>query len=158
MSMIAHLRVVEPSIVDTLSGYDDEQMAEFLFPGDDSSDTTQDLDKTWDAIGHLLSAATGGSFTTLLGGSEVGPDLGYGPARFMSPDEVSVAATVMERIDREALLANFDAETLLKSEVYPEAWEDSQQDRDYIGQHYEIARSLFIEAARGNSAMLVWLA
>lgn len=155
--MIAHLRVVEPSTVDALSGYDDEQMAEFLFPEDESSDTTQDLGKAWDAIDHLLAAASGGSLTTLLGGSEVGPDLGYGPARFMSPDDVSDAATVLKRIDREALLAHFDAAALMKGQVYPEAWEDSQEDRDYIGHHYEIARSLFIEAASGNSAMLVWL-
>jgi hypothetical protein len=144
--------------VHALAAYDDEEMAEFLFPEDDSSETTHDLDKSWDAIGHLLAASTRGSLTTLLGGAEIGPDLGYGPARFMTPDEVRAAATALERVDREALLAHFDAKALMKSEVYPEAWEDSQEHRDYIGQHYELARSVFLEAARAYSAVLVWLA
>lgn len=158
MSMIAHLRIVAPSIIDTLADYDDEEMVEFLFPDDESSDTTQDLDKSWDAIGHLLAAATSGSLSTLLGGAEVGPDLGYGPARFIAPDEVRVVAAALEAVDRDDLLSHFNAGSLMKGEVYPGTWEDSYEDREYIGQNYDVARSVFLAAARKNAGVLVLLA
>ena len=46
MSMIAHFRLVAPAVIAEIAEFDDEQMAEFLFPEDEASDTTQDIDKS----------------------------------------------------------------------------------------------------------------
>lgn len=158
MSMIAHFRLVDPSVANTLDAHDDEEMAQYLYPDGESSETTQDIDKSWDVIGHLLAAATEGALTTLLRGTEVGPDLGYGPALLMSPDLVRETASAMEPVDRSKLLSHYDPAALAKSEVYPDIWDDSRETQDYIGQNYEVVRSVFLEGARCNSALLVWLA
>ena len=158
MSMIAYFRVVSPTIIDDLATYDDEDMSEFLFPEDEEGDTTQDIDKAWDALGHLLTLATEGRLTTLLGGSEIGPDLGYGSARWMSPEVVREMSRLLVGIDRASLLMHYDGASLRAADVYPEIWDDSPELQDYLGDNFEIVRQVFLDGAQRGAAVLGWLA
>ena len=158
MSMISYFRIVNPSLADDLAQFDDEQMAEFLFPEDEESDTTQDIDKAWDALGYLLALATRGQLTTLLRGSEIGPDLGYGPARWISPAEVHEIADLLDGLDRASVLEHYDSQALRSAGVYPEVWDDSAGLQDYLGENFETARRIFLGGARERAAILVWLA
>ncbi len=158
MSMIAHFRLVTPDVVEAIRSYSEDEMAEFLFPDDEELDTTEEIDKAWDAIGHLLGLATGGVITTVLNGAEVGEDLGYGPARFMTSDELCTIAAVVGDIDVVALLQHYDATAMNDAEVYPESWDDSKEMRNYLGDMFEIYKRMVLQGARDGHLMLLWLA
>jgi hypothetical protein len=163
MSMIGHFRLVPESSLPPLQDYDDEQMADFLFPEDFDSDPTVDIDKSWHAIHFLLCASpdpgTSEESKAILGGSEVGPDLGYGPLRVLPPNDVARVADVLEGIDRAALLERFDPARLTAADVYPQMWdEDDPTLESYIGDNYETVRNLYLQGREAGQAMLLWLA
>ena len=119
------------------------------------------MDKSWHAIHFLLCGSVDAEPSPLgsavLGGAEIGPDLGYGPARWLSTEQVRAIAR--ELPDREELLGRYDAGELRVAEVYPQIWdEDDAEIKDYVGSNYDAMRAAFLEAAQGAKAMLLWLA
>jgi hypothetical protein len=58
------------------------------------------LDKNWDEIHHILTGQSkpSGDFLSnaICGGKEIGSDGGYGPARFLTPEQVK---QISERLD-----------------------------------------------------------
>src|SRR5271165_1779219 len=70
------------------------------------------IDKSWHGIHFLLtSSAWGGTpplSNAVLGGTEFGPDLGYGPARYLTPDQVKEVAAGLDRITGETLRGRFN--------------------------------------------------
>lgn len=79
-----------------------------------------DLDKSW----HILHTLISGSpdvgdkpEAALLGGQEMGPCGGYGPARVLSPDQVSEFAGVLKPLDIETLKRRVDPDALRKQGV-----------------------------------------
>ncbi len=64
---------------------------EYLYPDDGDSEPPNyiDLDKAWHGVHYLLTGqADGGELPHSLavtGGEEFGPEVGYGPARFLIP-------------------------------------------------------------------------
>src|SRR5271163_2074263 len=51
------------------------------------------LEKSWHCLHYLLTGTAWETGTvlgkTILGGTEIGPDMGYGPARYLVPNEVN---------------------------------------------------------------------
>jgi hypothetical protein len=67
-----------------------------------------DIDKTWHIIHFLLNGdaweGSGPLFDAVLGGSQLtDEDIGYGPARFISPAEVAATAHALRSISGEEL-------------------------------------------------------
>src|ERR1043166_1734378 len=60
-----------------------------------------DLEKSWHGLHYLLAQdptkTQAGAGQAILGGKEVGKDVGYGPARILSPKEVAAIARSEER-------------------------------------------------------------
>jgi hypothetical protein len=162
MSMIGYLRLVSESVVDGLAHFDDEEIAEYLFPDDESSDETLDIDKAWHAVHFLLcgSADPGPSTfaSAILGGDPVGPDLGYGPTRYLSAERVREVAAALETIGRSELEKRYDADALNSDCIYPEMWDTEPGVLDFIGGNYENVRELYMRGRENGQAMLLWLA
>lgn len=123
-----------------------------------------DLDKAWHGIHFLLAGDIGDGDPTrpeafVLGGTPVGDvDVGYGPARAFTSEEVQQIATVLEALPREKLVERCDADAFEDSAVYPQIWDEPFDDCfGYVLGYYEDLRQFVHEAAEGGDALLVWL-
>ena len=59
----------------------------------------------------------------VMGGEEFGPDLGYGPARYLSAEEVRHLASALDDMDHEEFRARIDLDVLATLEAYPTGWD-----------------------------------
>ena len=142
-----------------------ERLFGLLYPEDEtdlSSDRHLDIDKTWDAIHFMLNGAAPDEcqplYNVVLGGTEISDeDVGYGPARFLTPEEVKSVATSLSTITVTALLVSYDPEAFLAASIYPESWGTIEEEREYLGQHYSRLVTFFGKAADAGDAMLLYL-
>jgi hypothetical protein len=172
MSMIAYYRRVTPTELAQLQA-NPESVEEFLFPeeavlvvpdGLDSlpdDDREIDLDKSWHAIHFLL---TGDAWEgdpplrdAVLGGTELGEDLGYGPARYLTPTEVRVVSQALNGISADDLRSRATLQDLAAGDIYAFAPEQGEDSWEYITGNYERLVSFFAEASAAGDAMLLYM-
>jgi hypothetical protein len=131
----------------------------------DSSETSiADLDKSWHGIDYLLTkdaTATQAPLDFLTeGGAPIGDvDIGYGPARYLTPAEVQSLARALSALSDETLRARFDPADMMEKEIYPEIWDRDPAKDDTLGylmDHVTMLRSALRSAAgRGNGVVIV---
>lgn len=87
---------------------------------------TLELEKMWNGLQFLLEAyavrnasASDLLDQAVLGGDPVGPNLGYGPACVLGPDEVRLLAHALADVDGKLLRAGFDPDKMADRDVYP---------------------------------------
>ena len=70
-------------------------------------DTEVDLDKAWHGIHYLLTGSVESNGTlaskVIMGGENIGPDRGYGPAQLLKPAEVKAIAQLLEETSPDML-------------------------------------------------------
>ncbi len=80
------------------------------------------LEKAFHALHWLLTGQVWGGDPPLanavLGGTEYGPDLGYGKARYLYPEEVAQVAQAMQSLDFESAMRRWDAKAMKKAKIY----------------------------------------
>jgi len=86
------------------------------------------LDKAWHGLHYLLCGAAepapGPLGQAVLGGTEIGDDLGYGPARYLTTVQAAEIAQAMQAPGLEARLrARFDPAAMKSLGLYPGGWE-----------------------------------
>jgi hypothetical protein len=117
------------------------------------------LGKAWHGIHFLLSGkAEGGRgpwSDAIMGGTAVGGDMGYGPARILSPAQVAKVAAALQTLAPAAFKKRFDARKLDAAEIYPNDWEDSGA--EMLEQSYAELRDFYRRAAAQKSAVIIWL-
>src|SRR2546425_4040968 len=133
-----------------------------------------DVDKTWQVMHFLLTGdAWGGApplAKTIMGGTDIGEDLGYGPARYLMPEEVREVASALSGVSIDDLRKRFDPAALEKAEVYPgfsgavehvgvdPAAEPEMKDfLEFLLKKFEGLVSFYAEAASKGNAMLLFL-
>ena len=81
-------------------------------------------------------------------------DLGYGPARFLTPQQVHEVATALEAISKDDLSARFDLKAMMAARIYP-CKDDSELElaQDY----FEQLLRYYADAAANGNAMLLWV-
>jgi hypothetical protein len=116
------------------------------------------LEKSWHALHYLLTGRADEAppplGNAILGGTEFGEDLGYGPAWFLTPEDVRATSVALKKVSADDLAGRFDLPTMIVAEIY------ACRDEGDLGlaQEYfaELARYYADAAARGN-AMLLYL-
>ncbi|MFC4309992.1 YfbM family protein [Steroidobacter flavus] len=124
-----------------------------------------DLDKAWHGIHYLLTqtAWEGDEPLNFLisGGSTVGEiDVGYGPARVFSADEVKAIFAALGPLDREVLRARFNPEEMMNLEIYPAIWDRDPADDDtfgYCAEYFESLKTFVEQTASRNLGLVVYL-
>jgi hypothetical protein len=122
-----------------------------------------DVDKAWHGIHFLLTGtAWEGAFPLnfiVSGGKEVGDvDVGYGPARALTSEDVRRLDAALEPLTSEELERRFDPERMAKLQIYPEIWEDEDDDSlEYLIEYYTDLRAFVHRAAERGHALLVYL-
>lgn len=141
-------------------------VSDFLYrDGDQEQDDTRELciDKSWHAIHFLLTGSDWDGDEPLvhavMGGEDLGDeDVGYGPARYLTPELVRTVANALEEIAVAELLARYDANRMTEEDIYPGIWDEEESTvKDYIGHFYEALVSFFRTAADAGDGMLIYL-
>ena len=101
---------------------------------------TMDLDKAWHALHFLFTGSDWeGDFPNgflVSCGEPIGDvDVGYGPAKSFSPQQVEDIAAFLGGVDPKTLKQRFDPEKMHKMEIYPSIWDngaESEQELEYV--------------------------
>ncbi|BBH70295.1 hypothetical protein ACTI_69800 [Actinoplanes sp. OR16] len=143
---------------------DDPSAVESILYGDLDDDDAEmpepelDLDKSWHAVHYLLTGTAWSLGDTpagaaVLGGTEIGEDGGYGPPRYLVPDEVQAIARALSALDERSLRSRFDPAALDAAEIYPEGW--SSTDIDSVLAHFRTLREFYRSAATNGEGVLL---
>lgn len=114
------------------------------------------LEKSWHCLHYLLTGAADMTDSVLskaiLGGTEVGPDIGYGPARYLEPGDVKSVANSLKTVSQKDLMSRFDLKAIEAAKIY--SCRDESDLR--LAQAYFAQLSSYYEesAARGDAMLL----
>jgi hypothetical protein len=105
---------------------DPDEIEELLASDDDV--TSVDIDKAWHGVHWVLTGAAeptdSPASQVVFGGEEFGDDLGYGPARLLSPAAVAAVAGMLADLDAASLRSRVDSDAMAAAGIYPRIWEE----------------------------------
>lgn len=115
------------------------------------------IDKAWHGLHYLLCGAPepapGPLGQAVFGGTEIGEDQGYGPARYFLTAQVAEIASALESPGLEAALhTRFDAAAMTQMGIYPGVWE--ADDRDWLIDAFHTVRSFYAAASQAEQAVI----
>jgi hypothetical protein len=139
---------------------DDDEDEDYARDRDDDGAGTMgkyfSLDKSWHALHFLLNdhpwEGSGPLFDAILGGTEIGEDMGYGPPRVLTPNEVRAVAAALNKLDKAALKKKFDPKAMEKHEIYV-----GTQDFAELSGRLKDLTTFFEEASENGNGMLLIL-
>jgi hypothetical protein len=138
MSMIGNLlRVTKSELEDYLK--DSSLLENKIYDDETENENLVDIDKSWDGVIFLL---TGQSFATaennlvriLFSGQLIDEeqDLGYGPAHYLTPEQVAELNNEISTITIADLKQKFNPKKMNELEVYPTIWDEGDDAFDYV--------------------------
>jgi hypothetical protein len=133
-----------------------------FFGGSSNGHDEIEIDKAWHGLHFLLTGtAREGDFPLnfiVVGGEEVGDDLGYGPARAVRSEDVHKIDTALEPLTAEELRQRFDADRMSALEIYPFGWShDPDGELQYLLEFYGELRAFVRRTAERGHGLLVYL-
>lgn len=126
-----------------------------------------DIDKTWHAIHYTL---TGTQYEIeddedvshlILGGVPVSEeDMGYGPARLFTKEQVALLNNALKEWDETCFRQNFNMEGMFEEEIYPliEGQDTEEEFFSYVWPYFMWIKEFFQEAAEEEQYVLTFLA
>ena len=121
---------------------------------------TLDLGKMWHGLHYLLTGtALGGEpplDQAILGGIELGEDMGYGPPRYLTPDEVREVTEALHRTPAEVFMSRFNPAAMNDAEIYSGALEEGEP--EWLRQPLEELIAFYNNAAKAQLAVLTYIA
>ncbi|MET0404032.1 MAG: YfbM family protein [Cystobacter sp.] len=174
MSITGNIRRVAPDQLKALLAAP-EQVQDFIYGASDvdadeeseelsSEDGPLPLEKNWHALHFLLTGTSWGGTPPLnfiaVGGQKVGDeDVGYGPARAFTPQQVKDISRALEALDPEALRPRFNPGQMDDLEIYPKGWSESADDdslESLLGD-FDALKLFLREGAEQGLGLLVYL-
>jgi hypothetical protein len=129
---------------------------------DEDRPGTFDVDKAWHGLHGLLTGTAwevgDGLGRVVLGGREIGVDLGYGPARHLDPAAVAELAQQLARLDPDAIVGSVDLTTLAALDLYPDVWsrpEEADEQRRWLADALRTVQDGFVACADRGLGLLV---
>ena len=127
-------------------------------PTDGPNEDGLSLEKSWHSLHYLLTGSAQEVDSPLgnaiLGGKEIGPDMGYGPARFLDASQVQEVSSALNKVSNHDLARRFDLRAMTAAKVY--ACDDEGELK--LAQHYfQHLVKYYAEAARQGNAMLLYI-
>lgn len=161
-SMIGNFLQISPEQLAIIQK-DPSRISPLLYPEDPKIQTgAKDVDKAWQGIHFLLSGdplkGEGTLALAVLGGPEIGDDVGYGPARFLTPSQVSAVNEALSKITQDEFRSRFNPAALQKADIYPpEVWETGEDAFEFLWENFEIMKDYYNDAAQKGNAMLIYI-
>ena len=120
-----------------------------------------DVDKAWHGLHYLFTGTVDGGNPPanflMCGGQDVGTeDVGYGPARVISPDDTRSISQYLSSAGDHELLGRFDAARMTALEIYPSIWDEGEFAVEYLAENLAQVRRVVTSAeAKGRGLLLV---
>jgi hypothetical protein len=123
--------------------------------GSDDTDPrwTLDLHKYWDIVGYLIRGSKLTDPTDPIeGGVSIGDEMGYGPARFLTSEQVRQAAQELKKLSWDAISSRFDPNVMDEQEVYLAGYCTADEARTAF---HRLVNFYADAASLGNALLLV---
>lgn len=116
------------------------------------------LDKAWHGLHFLLTGSATDTApplgSAILGGQEVGEDLGYGPTRYLAPAEVAAVANALGQLTHADLGARFDPSAMDGEKVYPGPWSEPDN-QAWLLEAFDDVKAYYAQARDRGYGMLL---
>ena len=140
---------------------DPDSLPEVLMSAIMEGDKGINIDKAWHGIHFILTGSAWEGDPPLanavLGGSEIGEDMGYGPARYLTAEEVKEVAGALQPIDAKEFSNRYDPDEMASNDIYAFNADDADDELEYFRYGYLDLRGYFLDAAEKGNAMLVYM-
>lgn len=162
MSMNGNYKILSPQMLQEIT-HNPDKVEVVIFSENHDQGTCANIEKAWHGLHFMLNGnafphANSAPLTyVVLGGQEVGNDIGYGPARILGQEQVKAAALALNEISIDHLKTRFFPDQMMASNIYPEIWDEGESALDYVVNAFEKVQALFQRASDQNDAMLLWL-
>ena len=130
-------------------------------PRPDGIGSSFDIHKDWDALHYLITGTDddeveGPLGDVLMGGEELGEDLGYGPVRVLEPAQVAAASKALEQLGVSGILARWDPPKMRELELYGGDWDSF--DKMSMKRSAGAVVAFYRSASEAGDAVLLWMA
>lgn len=159
--MIGNFKQISPSQLEELMNGSSVVKDMIYRDTDESLNNHLVIDKTWHGIHFLLTGKVwrkGGILgNAIMGGVEIGDDLGYGPARYLRPHEVKETSDALELVKECDLKSKFNPDEIMKKKVYPFSSRCDEVDLEYILPYFRELKSFYKNCAKNGNVMLIYI-
>lgn len=122
-----------------------------LAPGDDEDGSDDDDNEDDVQLPELLDQA-------VIGGDLTGPDLGYGPACVLWPEEVQQLARELAGVNGASLRKGFDPAEMQTSDIYPTGiWAEGEPVLEELMSRFAELVAFYQQAAAAGNGMATYL-
>jgi len=126
-----------------------------------------DIDKSWDALSFLITGVgpteldkARPPLTWTIFGAYIldeNQDLGYGPANYLTPEQVKELNNALKKLSDLDLQKNYDFEKMNNLDIYPNFWTDQRDEMTYLLQHFSKLKDFYATAAINDQAVISYL-
>ncbi len=158
MSMIANFFTLSTEQLTQLKTNPDE-VSTFLYSDEvQESDELLDLDKAWHGLHYILTeSAWEGEEplrSVILGGTEIGEDLGYGAARIIDAGKVKEISKALKETSEEMLKSRFDLNKMINLGIYGIGSDD---DLEWLEDAFEEIAEFYEGAASNDRSVVTFM-
>lgn len=166
MSMIGNLlRVTKTELEEYLKDSSLLESSIYDEETDDENPNLVDIDKAWDGIIFLLTGqgianANHPLLRVLFSGQIIDEeqDLGYGPAHYLTPEQVAELNSEISKITIADLKQKYDPKKMAELEVYPTIWEQEGDEAfDYLCEYFVNLQQVYSDATKNGEAIITFL-
>jgi hypothetical protein len=162
MSMLASLASIDQR---TLEGFQrhPSTIAAFIDKRDDTPPERLQLHKMWHALHYMLTGTVwsteGPLGQAILGGKDIGPDVGYGPARVLAPEQVRASSEALAKVSVADFRSRFAPSTMEAADIYPSGIWVREKDTilDELTPLFENLAAFYRHAAARKNSVLLWI-
>lgn len=125
-----------------------------------------DIEKSWEGIYYLLNGdgivgmmdAKPPLSWAFLSGQVIHEeqDLGYGPAHYITADQVRELNEALDRITEFELRERYDGEAMNAANIYPECWEEPESLDNLIEEYFKL-KAFYQTAEHENKAVITYI-
>ncbi|MCB9261285.1 MAG: YfbM family protein [Flavobacteriales bacterium] len=123
-----------------------------------------DVEKAWAGILFLLTGKNIDDLDhplakVLFSGQLIDEDqdLGYGPANYLTPIQVSEINAQISKISTEELKRSFDAKRMMTLEIYPTIWDEGDEAFEYLNEYFKALQQVYSDATKNGEAIITFI-
>jgi Domain of unknown function (DUF1877) len=161
MAMIGNLRPASDAEIERLLA-NPAEITRFLYGADANDAERVVLNKAWHAIHFVLNGSRldGNEPLNFLvsEGTPVGEvDVGYGPARVLTSDQVRQIAAALAPIGPDEVARRVDLGRLDREAIYPGNWQRNGYGVDYVVSNYRDMRDFMTRLAQQGRGLVLYI-
>lgn len=131
----------------------------------EEDETLIDLDKAWEGILFLLTGQNLADVVesnhplakAIIGEDTIDEDqdLGYGPALYLTPEQVNDVNKQLSSVSNEEMAARYKPDVMTELGIYPEIWDEEAL--EYLMEYIDVLRNTYAVASKNNEAIIAFI-